>query len=117
MDPVCPAKRRHGRGQNVPSRLRCAPMSGITLVTGSTGHLGEALVRTLRAAGRPVRGVDLAPSPWTDVVGSITDPALVERCMDGVGDVVHAATLHKPHVGSHSRQQFVDTNITGTLNL
>jgi nucleoside-diphosphate-sugar epimerase len=92
-------------------------MSGITLVTGSAGHLGEALVRVLRAAGRPARGLDLLASPTTDVVGSITDPAVVEHCMDGVVDVVHAATLHKPHVATHSRQQFVDTNITGTLHL
>jgi nucleoside-diphosphate-sugar epimerase len=34
-----------------------------------------------------------------------------------VGAVLHTATLHKPHVGSHSRQDFVDTNITGTLTL
>jgi len=25
--------------------------------------------------------------------------------------------LHKPHVATHSRQEFIDTNITGTLNL
>ncbi|GAP96599.1 UDP-glucose 4-epimerase [Leptolyngbya sp. NIES-2104] len=31
--------------------------------------------------------------------------------------VLHTATLHKPHVSTHSRQSFVDTNITGTLNL
>ena len=31
--------------------------------------------------------------------------------------MVHTATLHKPHVGSHDRQSFVDTNISGTLNL
>ncbi|NIP22337.1 MAG: NAD(P)-dependent oxidoreductase, partial [Phycisphaerae bacterium] len=31
--------------------------------------------------------------------------------------VIHTATLHKPHVGTHSRQEFVDTNISGTLNL
>jgi nucleoside-diphosphate-sugar epimerase len=37
--------------------------------------------------------------------------------MQGVGAVVHTATLHKPHVETHSRQAFVDTNITGTLNL
>jgi nucleoside-diphosphate-sugar epimerase len=92
-------------------------MSSVILVTGSAGHLGEALVRTLRAAGREVRGVDRLPSPCTDVVASITDPAAVERCMDGVGAVIHAATLHKPHVATHSRQEFVDTNITGTLNL
>ena len=92
-------------------------MSGVILVTGSAGHLGEALVRTLRAAGRAVRGVDLLASPYTDVVGTIADPTIVERCMDGVIAVLHAATLHKPHVATHSRQAFVDTNITGTLNL
>jgi nucleoside-diphosphate-sugar epimerase len=31
--------------------------------------------------------------------------------------VLHTATLHKPHVATHNRQSFVDTNITGTLNL
>jgi UDP-glucose 4-epimerase len=87
------------------------------LVTGSAGHLGEALVRTLRAQGRECIGVDLVASPFTDVVGSIVDPAVVARCMRGVDAVVHAATLHKPHVATHTRQQFVDTNITGTLNL
>jgi len=89
----------------------------ITLVTGSTGHLGEALVRTLRAGGREARGVDLLASPWTNVVGSIADREVVDRCMAGVGAVFHTATLHKPHVATHPRQAFIDTNITGTLNL
>jgi len=89
----------------------------LILVTGSAGHLGEAMVRTLRAAGRAVRGLDLLESPWTDLVGSIADPAVAERAMAGVTDVIHAATLHKPHVATHGRRQFVDTNITGTLNL
>lgn len=31
--------------------------------------------------------------------------------------VVHAATLHKPHVVTHSWQDFIDTNVTGTLVL
>jgi nucleoside-diphosphate-sugar epimerase len=33
----------------------------------------------------------------------------------GADAVVHTATLHKPHVSTHTRQQFVDTNVTGTL--
>lgn len=90
---------------------------GTILVTGSSGHLGEALVRTLRAAGHAVRGLDRLPSPRTDVVGSITDHATVERAMDGVDRVIHAATLHKPHVATHTRQEFIDTNVTGTLTL
>ena len=87
------------------------------LVTGSAGHLGEALVRTLRAAGREVVGLDLLTSPYTDVVASVADRAAVRAALAGAGAVLHAATLHKPHVGSHSRQEFVDTNITGTLTL
>ncbi|MDR7136001.1 UDP-glucose 4-epimerase [Lysobacter niastensis] len=87
------------------------------LVTGSAGHLGEALMRTLRAQGRPATGVDLVPSPYTDRVGSIADRAFVDRVMAGVHAVVHTATLHKPHVATHSRQDFLDTNVTGTLNL
>jgi len=31
--------------------------------------------------------------------------------------VVHAATLHKPHVATHDRQAFVDVNVSGTLQL
>jgi nucleoside-diphosphate-sugar epimerase len=57
------------------------------------------------------------PSPHTDMVGSIADRELVRRCVAGADAIVHAATLHKPHVRSHGRQDFVDTNVTGTLNL
>jgi UDP-glucose 4-epimerase len=87
------------------------------LVTGSAGHLGEALVRTLRDAGREAVGLDLTASPFTSHVGSIVDRGCIERAMAGVDAVLHTATLHKPHVATHSRQDFIDTNITGTLNL
>jgi UDP-glucose 4-epimerase len=87
------------------------------LVTGSAGHLGEALVRVLGDERHEVIGLDVLESPHTTAVGSIVDRDCVRACLDGVDGVVHAATLHKPHVGSHHRQDFVDTNITGTLNL
>jgi nucleoside-diphosphate-sugar epimerase len=75
------------------------------------------LARTLRRLGRDVVGLDILPGPYTTAVGSITDRAWVRHCMIGVHTVFHAATLHKPHVATHSRQAFIDTNITGTLNL
>jgi nucleoside-diphosphate-sugar epimerase len=86
-------------------------------VTGSSGHLGEALMRTLQAQRRETIGIDVQPGAFTHQVGSIADRAFVRRCMKGVTTVLHTATLHKPHVATHSRQDFVDVNITGTLNL
>jgi UDP-glucose 4-epimerase len=87
------------------------------LVTGSSGHLGEALVRVLTADGHDVVGLDLLESPCTGVVGSVTDRSALRRALEGVNAVLHTATLHKPHVGSHTRAAFVDTNVTGTLIL
>jgi UDP-glucose 4-epimerase len=87
------------------------------LVTGSAGHLGDALMRCLRAAHRPARGVDIKPSPFTDHVGSIGDRDFIRRCMQGVRTVIHSATLHKPHAATHSKRHFVNVNILGTLAL
>jgi nucleoside-diphosphate-sugar epimerase len=87
------------------------------LVTGSAGHLGEALMRTLRDTGEHAIGIDIKESPFTDEVGSISDRGFVKRCMRRAHAVLHTATLHKPHIVTHTRQQFVDTNVTGTLNL
>jgi UDP-glucose 4-epimerase len=87
------------------------------LVTGSAGHLGEALMRTLRGTSDEPVGLDIKPSPFTDHIGSVTDRSFVRRCLRGIDVVVHTATLHKPHIATHTRQDFVDTNITGTLNL
>jgi nucleoside-diphosphate-sugar epimerase len=85
------------------------------LVTGSSGHLGEALVRVLSSDGHDVVGLDILESPHTSVVGSIVDRSCVRSCLEDAEAVIHAATLHKPHVASHTRQEFVDTNVTGTL--
>jgi nucleoside-diphosphate-sugar epimerase len=65
------------------------------LVTGSAGHLGEALMRTFKASGTDAIGLDIKPTLY----------------------VLHTATLHKPHIATHARQDFLDTNLAGTLNL
>jgi UDP-glucose 4-epimerase len=86
------------------------------LVTGSAGHLGEALIRTLRStSGMEVFGIDVLSSPFTDLTGSVTDRDFVRHCMHGVDAVLHTATLHKPHVATEPMQAFIDTNVTGTL--
>jgi UDP-glucose 4-epimerase len=87
------------------------------LVTGSAGHLGEALMRTLAQQGHEAIGVDRLRSAFTHHVGSIVDRAFVRSCMGGIDAVLHAATLHKPHVATHPQQAFIDVNLSGTLNL
>jgi nucleoside-diphosphate-sugar epimerase len=87
------------------------------LVTGSSGHLGEALVRVLRASGHDVVGLDVLQSPFTDVVGSVTDVATVRDSLRAVEAVIHTATLHKPHVATQAKESFIDVNVLGTLVL
>ena len=75
-------------------------------------------MRSLRDGGHEVSSLDIVPGAFTGRVGSIADRACVRAAMrGGVEAVLHAATLHKPHIATHSRQDFVDTNVTGTLNL
>jgi len=89
------------------------------LLTGSTGWLGRYLAPMLRAGGHDVTGLDVAPGPDTQVVGSVADRALLERTMlsHGIEGVIHAAALHKPDIVRYPRQSFIDVNLTGTLNL
>lgn len=86
-------------------------------MTGSAGHLGEALVRVLRAEGSDVVGLDVLASHFTTVVGSVTDREVVRDCLAGVDRIIHTATLHKPHIVSHERWSFINTNMAGTLVL
>jgi nucleoside-diphosphate-sugar epimerase len=89
------------------------------LLTGSSGWLGRFLAPALRAAGHRVVGLDAAPGLETQVVGSVADKAVVERLFSdhAIDAVVHAGALHKPDIGRAPLQQFVDVNVTGTLNL
>lgn len=90
------------------------------IITGSAGHLGEALVRTLLDHDTPntrVIGVDRLATPFTSEVGDLTDRGFVQQATRGADVIIHTATLHKPHVATHTRQDFVDSNITATLNL
>lgn len=93
------------------------------LVTGACGHLGYALMCSLPSYGFKPVGIDILPSTTKEhdvLVGSITDPefcAQVFQQYPNLKYVLHTATLHKPHVGSHTKSQFIDTNVHGTLNL
>lgn len=89
------------------------------LLTGSSGWLGRHLAPLLAQAGHDVTGLDVAPGNATSVVGSVANRELVFQTVTefGIEAIVHAGGLHKPDIVRFARQAFVDTNVTGTLNL
>ena len=90
-----------------------------TLVTGSAGHLGHALMLELRKHGHTPIGLDIKASEHTTLIGSLADREFVTSIFHRykIRYILPTATLHKPHVGSHSKTDFIQTNIQGTLNL
>ncbi|KAK4625546.1 uncharacterized protein CLAFUR5_05860 [Fulvia fulva] len=90
------------------------------LVTGSAGHLGHALMLELPRRGYTPIGLDIKESHHTTHIGSVSDRPLIAAIFaehPSLRHVLHTATLHKPHVGSHPKDAFVATNIQGTLVL
>ena len=88
------------------------------LLTGSSGWLGRFLAPQLRAAGHEVVGLDVAPGADTQVIGSVADAALVDEVVaGGIEAIIHGGALHKPDIARYPKQAFIDTNVTGTLNL
>ena len=90
------------------------------LITGTTGGLGSALVRSLHNDHDQVQ-LDLRAPGNPDqqrmgqvIIGSITDPEVVARAMDGVDTVIHSAAIaydRKPYY------EVVETNVMGTFRM
>lgn len=89
------------------------------LLTGSSGWLGRHLTPLLVSRGYEVTGLDVAPGAYTRVLGSVADRSLVFQTVAhyGIEAIIHAGALHKPDIARNPRQTFIDTNVTGTLNL
>ena len=90
------------------------------LITGSSGGLGSALVRSLHNDHDLVQ-LDLREPGNADqqrmglvITGSITDPEVVARAMDSVDTVIHGAAVafdRKPY------HEVVETNVMGTFRM
>ena len=73
----------------------------------------------LKARGETVIGLDPAPGDWTTIIGTVADREQVRRHFEQhhIQGVIHAGALHKPDIVRYPQQAFIDTNVTGTLNL
>jgi uronate dehydrogenase len=91
-------------------------MSGLILVTGSSGRIGKAVVHELQTLGHPVRGFDRTATPNLDdmVVGTLTSEADVVRAMRGVHTVIHLAATPDD---ADFLAEIVPNNIVGVYNI
>lgn len=103
------------------------------LVTGSEGFIGSHLVEALASQGRRVRAMVLYNSfgrhGWLDtlplstrssielVMGDVRDPFSVKEAMRGCDAVMHLAALIAIPYSYSAPASYVDTNVTGTLNV
>jgi NAD dependent epimerase/dehydratase len=103
------------------------------LVTGADGFIGSHLTEALVRAGHDVRAFVLYNSfgswGWLDssdpeirksldiFAGDVRDPHGVRTAMQGCDAVLHLAALIAIPYSYHSPQSYVETNITGTLNV
>ena len=103
------------------------------LVTGADGFIGSHLTEALVRKGYDVRAMtmynSLGSRGWLDecaedvdgnfevIAGDIRDYSIVQDAMTGCAYVLHLAALIAIPYSYHSPGSYVDTNITGTLNV
>lgn len=95
------------------------------LVTGSTGYIGQHLVRRLVAQGEtprclvrdPAKAVSLFPGASIEVVkGNTTDASTLGEAVKGVDTIVHAAFITADHKETPGNS-YEETNVQGTARL
>lgn len=102
------------------------------LITGADGFIGSHLTEALIAAGHDVRALVLYNSfnswGWLDdvenvhqqceiVSGDVRDPAFCQHIMQDIDVVYHLASLIAIPYSYHAPSSYVETNVTGTLNM
>ena len=88
-------------------------------VTGSTGAIGQWVVKRLLEAGHTVRAMDMRAQPLSSdyeyVPGDVRDMSAVRRATQGMQAVIHLAAI--PFDMHGQDEQVLDTNLRGTYNV
>lgn len=125
--------RRPDPGQTVALTLLLRRMSKKILVTGADGFIGSHLTEALVRAGYEVRAFVFYNSfdswGWLDhadveirrsldvFAGDVRDPHGVKQAVRGCDIVMHLAALIGIPYSYHAPDNYVDTNVRGTLNV
>lgn len=99
-------------------------MSGISLVTGANGHLGNNLVRALldtgkevRASVRNINNTEPFEGLGCQVVhADLLDRGSLSRAMEGVDTLYQVAAVFKQWA-KDPEKEIIQTNIEGTKNV
>jgi len=86
------------------------------LVTGTSGQIGSVIAGML-SSDHAVVGVDLIPGKHTTNIGNLSDRAFIFSVTKDMDVVIHAASLHAPHIKEYTPEAFIDTNVKGTQTL
>jgi len=91
----------------------------VTLVTGSSGFVGQRIVTCLAAAGKSVIGLDPVPSAMTQVIDDLSDRARLRDIIarDRITHIIHAGGVSGPMVMPDDPAGIIAINVTGSLNL
>jgi GlcNAc-P-P-Und epimerase len=87
------------------------------LVTGSSGFIGRALVRRLRAAGWNVGGLDKEPGATTDLVCNILDAVWLNELVQGFSPDVLVHLAARIDIDEKADLTGYPANIEGVQNL
>jgi nucleoside-diphosphate-sugar epimerase len=93
--------------------------AGATLVTGSSGFVGRAIVSRLAAVGRRTVGLDPRPSATTQVIDDLSDRTRLRDLIarEHVTHIIHAGGVSGPMVMPDNPAGIIAINVAGSMNL
>jgi UDP-glucose 4-epimerase len=89
------------------------------LITGAGGNLGRVLAPALEKNGHEPILMDMRDidTSYRFIKGDVSNQEDVNKAVEGVDAIVHAAALHGIHLAKYSRDEFMQLNVNGTYNV